>query len=393
MSDLPDQNNLSNLTAQATRLADAMEELNQASDEASSKAEKHAAAERGVEEICAKLNEVLPGLGSSLDLLTQGYRGGVEAAEAGAAANESFIASLGPIAVVLLGIQAAMQYWDMYKDKVKEAQEAQTEALEKMVDSLNKAREAQDRFFNAQHPKDDPIRNAENNFDRKTAVSRAEVEGRKKVLQTQENADMANAKSPEEREIIQRKYEGLNAQQDKVLETKTANAKQDEMGELNDAITKATAQGNDLPKRIVDANTAGDTETAKKLKEELDKVSDQLSQLNEKKGSLEADIEKDKEVSAVNDQTAAQTAVARVQGDDTVALAINAVAAGNRGPLTQAQKDAIAQLQQVYEAIGSNQQVMIAAMKHAADHQQSQSQEIQSIRQQLAALASQQRTG
>ena len=386
MSDLTDPNNLSNLTTQTTRLADAMEELNRESGEAAAKTERHAVAERGLAEITAKLNEVLPGLGSALDLLTQGYRGSAEAAEAGAAANESFIASLGPIAVVLLGIQTAMQYWDMYKDKVKEAQEAQSEALEKMTDSLNKAREAQDKFFDSQHPEDDPIRKIENDFDRNMAVSRAQVEGHKKVLQTEEGAELANAKSPKEKEKIRQNYEGLNAQQDKLLETKTANAKQDEMGELNDAITKATNQGDALRQQILTARKAGDTKKVDELTGDWGKVSDQLKLLNDKKESLGADIAKDQAVAAVNAMTDRQVTAARTP-DDTVANALNAFQAEQHGKIAPAQQNALNALQNTFDLIGGNVDAMNTALKYALDHFSNQAQEIAYIKRQLAALA------
>ena len=392
MSDTSIQADPSNLAAQTNRLANAMEELNKASSEAAAQAEKHAIAEKGVDEICEKLNEILPGLGSTLGLLANGYRQSAEAAEAGAAANESFIASLGPIAVVLLGIQAAMDYWDRYKDKVREAQEAQSEALQKMVDSLNAAREAQDKFLGAQHPEDDPLHKIETEFDQNMAVSMARVEGNKKIHQAKEDAELAKATSPEEKEKIRRNYEGLNTAQDKAFELETAGNKGLEMVELNDAITKATNQGDILRQQMVTAGKAGDDKTVVQLKEELEKVTDQLNQLNGKKESLSADIQKDQAVAAVNAMTDRQVTAARTP-DDTVANALNAFQAKQHAKITPAQQNAIDALENTFNLIGGNLDTMNTALKYALDHFSNQAQEIASVKQQLAALASQQRTG
>lgn len=92
------------------------------------------------------LNEILPGFGDHLNGLAQGHQESTAAATAGVAANESFLASLRPLAALILTLQTAAEHWDKYKDRVQSAQETHSAALKQMETSLRSTLQAQSEF-------------------------------------------------------------------------------------------------------------------------------------------------------------------------------------------------------------------------------------------------------
>ena len=104
-------------------------------------------------EIFSKLNEIIPGLGIAMRGLGEMSNEAGTAVAAGegkvAAANEGLIASTGPLIVVVLAIQAAMQYWDLYKEKVKEVAEQQAAACDKIREATHAALEENKKYEEA----------------------------------------------------------------------------------------------------------------------------------------------------------------------------------------------------------------------------------------------------
>jgi hypothetical protein len=125
------------------------EALGEAEGKTAEQTRDSATAQLALHQALDKLSEVLPGLGGRLNQLTQGHQDSAEATKTGAAANETFRASVGPIAAVILTLQTAAEYWDKYKEHVQSAQETHSAALKQMEISLRSALQAQSEFNGA----------------------------------------------------------------------------------------------------------------------------------------------------------------------------------------------------------------------------------------------------
>jgi len=138
-----------------------------------------------------ELNRVIPGLGHVVYMLeegwsrsakaadeakvsTEGLAAGMDteaaAADTAAAANESFILSAGPIAILLLSITALVKAWDYYKEGVKAAQEEQTKFFTKLDEDSKKALETWQKLQDALHPKPEATKKYTDEIERDNAV-------------------------------------------------------------------------------------------------------------------------------------------------------------------------------------------------------------------------------
>ncbi len=93
-----------------------------------------------------KLDAAIPGFTSHLNQFTQGHQESAKAAVAGTMANESFLASLSPLAALMLTLQTAAEHWDKYKEHVQSAQETHSAALKQMEISPRSAPQTQPAF-------------------------------------------------------------------------------------------------------------------------------------------------------------------------------------------------------------------------------------------------------
>ena len=174
-----------------------------------------------------ELNKIVPGLGHVVNMLEEGWRRSasaateVKAASEGAAvgfqaeaaaadeatvANESFIASAGPFAILLLGLQAGITAWEFYKSGAKAAQDAASEAFAKANEEAHKAIDAFHELQDAMNPKDAVTKKYSDEIERQNALLDAQLKANKDILTEQEKTAMAGAKTPEEKAAVKEFY-------------------------------------------------------------------------------------------------------------------------------------------------------------------------------------------
>jgi len=111
----------------------------------------------GMRHIATELNHVIPGLGMA-------FRG--------------LVTAMGPVAVVVLALQAAITWWKFYRDQVEEAAEAQAKALDKMRAATRGAVEENTRFAKSF----EDVRTASQITDEALKDAQAVLEARLKAL-------------------------------------------------------------------------------------------------------------------------------------------------------------------------------------------------------------------
>lgn len=162
-----------------------------------------------------RLNEISPGLGTSMALLAHGYMEAGEAADGAAAATDGFVASMGPIAVVILAIEAATTWYKFLTESSKEAGEAQAEAWKAADEGARKAREQMEKYMEALQKARDGDSSYRDGLNQDIAVLDAQVEAQKKVLKALEQVELASAKSEDQKKSVREKYADLEQNLDK----------------------------------------------------------------------------------------------------------------------------------------------------------------------------------
>ena len=165
---------------------------------------------REMREIFSKLNEMIPGLGLAMRGLGEVSNEASAQVAAGegevAAANKSLLMSTGPLVVVVLALQAAMEYWDLYKEKVASAAEAQATALDKIRKTTKEALDEQAEFNKAMAEACEPEDKYAASLALTNAAIAAQTKAKQDLLKADEEAELARAKTPEERDAIKKKY-------------------------------------------------------------------------------------------------------------------------------------------------------------------------------------------
>ncbi len=250
-----------------------------------------------------ELNRIIPGLGHVVYMLENGMRAEAAATDTATAANESFIESAGPIAILLLGIQALITVWDYYKSKAKAAEEANTEMFKKLDEDAHKALASVEALNKALHPDESATKKYSDEIERRNATlseqERVEAEERK----IQQDAALAAAKTPQEKAAIKAR----NEQEDKTVKEQSVDdhagieveVSQKIQAEI-DSRTKTAADNAkllalDLHQEIAtnfDPNAVAklnkDTDSNNENNNQIEALTKQLNELNQKLGTAAA---------------------------------------------------------------------------------------------------------
>lgn len=376
-------------TTAATGLSNATGKIGEAEGTAAGKTREYKAENEGLRQALGQLNDVVPGLGTTLGLLSAAYDEESTAAEAGVTANESFITSMGPIAIVLLSIQAAAEYWDLYKSKAEAAAAAQTAALEKTVSSLREALKAQEAFNHATggEEKADPLKQYSDKAQQDTDVLRARVEGHKELLKIQEGQQLSAAKTPEEKAAIHTRFAAEAQKQDDFRADAEIGIKQFQVKDIADEIDKQTKLGDQIKAQIASVGVDGDPAARNKHSKELEEKTALIASLNDEKARLQSEIDRAIAVRDVRRDNEKQSTSARIQGDGTIEKGAAAYVASEYGTVSQAQTTAIDNLKNAFTFINGNTDKLLEAIRYAHDHARDKASEIEQLKNQLKELA------
>jgi uncharacterized phage infection (PIP) family protein YhgE len=226
---------------------------------------------REMKKLLNELNELVPGSANAVKGLTEVLTG------AG-----------GGFAVVELAIAAAKTYWELYREEVRAVAEAQAKAMDKIRSTTEDARRTIEDFATARdkamHPEDEIGDKLSGDLE----VIAAQFRAKKNLLQAEQDAATANAKTPEEKDAVAKKFKGqmteLESQeqaarlqrQQQAQDDYTAKVKQlteDRAKAEQDLLDAVHEQGVDrklgVDSTAADAAVAGLTEKLKKLGDEL----------------------------------------------------------------------------------------------------------------------------
>jgi hypothetical protein len=197
------------------KTSDTGKKIEDAGEKASHSSQKHMALRR----IFGQLDQISPGLGESLRLVAEAYLGAGEAAEGGAVgvaefntALEELLVTLGPLIIAMLGIEATLKFWDLYKTKVEAAAEAQAESTKKIVESTHQALQAVQELDKAMHPEKKNLAGQdEENLKRQQDALDNAYQRQHELNQAEQEKELKNANSPEQKEAITQKFAVANA--------------------------------------------------------------------------------------------------------------------------------------------------------------------------------------
>lgn len=348
----------------------AMEKTADATSHAADAGEKFAFHGEGMRKVIGQLNRIAPGLGEAFHGIESAItRGG------------------GALIVVSLAIEAAMTYWDMYKEKVDETAKAQAEALDKLRDTTREAREEQESFNEAMRAAAEPQDKYADALGSAQKILDAQLKVKRDLLKADEDAEIAQAKTPEEKAAIQKKYAGLGAGLDNegevakigLLNRTVGNLQADLEGQLSQRdklVAEKTATGADRPsiERLAEING---------LLKELDpKIVNTQKELTSYSGQAESEQQ-------VHDINSSGRLFAN---NREISKAVGGIDASQHGErLTQEQIKANAALTQLFAAHSGGIQQMQAIIKYHLAHSTTQAQEINALKNALATLQGQMR--
>ena len=354
---------------------------------------------REVREIFGKLNEIIPGLGTALRGLGE-VSNEAGAAVAGAegevaAANTSMLASSGPLIVIVLAIQAAMTYWDLYSESVKDAAEKQGKALDKIRTATADALKEQVDFTEAMKKASEPEDKYAEALGRTNAIIAATTEAKRKLMKLDEDAELAQAKTPEEKDEIKKRYGDKEDALSSGEEGQKIAALQKTIADLQADQGDATAdkkQYTDEEKRIAklarEAQARGDDQQHDKLLAEVPRMNDKIAADDKR---IEGDQTK---ITKYSSEVGTQSAVHGINDDERrraenrpISKAVEGIDAHAQGEkLSQEQIKANQQLTQLFASHAGGIQQMTAIIKYHLAHSTTQDQEIEALKTALANL-------
>ena len=170
---------------------------------------------RAIHHALHKLNEIVPGLGTALAMLSHSFMESGEAAKGAAHETEGFITSMGPIVVLTLAIEAAAKWYDFLKEGAKEAGEAQSEAFKKADEGARTARESLEKYTEAMAKARETGGDYRTGLALDNSLLDAQATAHRNVLKALEATELAQAKSEEAKKAIKQKYADLEADSEK----------------------------------------------------------------------------------------------------------------------------------------------------------------------------------
>jgi len=277
---------------------------------------KHSGTEhRALHMALDKLNEVIPGLGSSLAMLSHGFMEESEAAKAGSVANEGFILSMGPIAILLLAIEAVVAAYKRVTEGAAEAAKAQEESWKAADENARKAREAMEGYLTAlqnARSADDDWRGG---LTQDNAVLDAQLEAHKKVLKALEANELAAATSEDAKKAIKQKYADLDQDLDKSKAQGRIKNEQDAIARIQDEEGKAFAKKEELEeKRNIAAHEFGAVDPrARAWDKQIEDLGTKIAKFEQDKTTLQTEIGNQSQIAGINNQGDVNASI--VKGD------------------------------------------------------------------------------
>lgn len=170
-----------------------------------------------LEKAMEELNKISPGIGEAANLIATAYKtmGTAAAENAGNVGSfntalSSTLRTAGPMTLVSLGIQAAIEWWDLYKKKVDATARAQEEAVKRMVAATANARNTVEALNKNLAPKEKNM--AEQDDDElqgKLGDLQNKTDRQSRLNQANKEKELSDAKTPEQASQIEDKYELL----------------------------------------------------------------------------------------------------------------------------------------------------------------------------------------
>ena len=383
---------------------------------------------RALHRTLEKLNEVVPGLGTAVTFLSHGLQAESAAAEGAAAANDEVLVSMGELAIVFLTIQAAAQYWELYKESSKAALEEQTKASEKLDEATKKMIESRDKFNEAMERGIDPAERISKQLDLQTKIVQAQITAERELLKAREETELAGAQTPEQKDAIKKRYQAALDQNDDngdaaktnlITQAKLKAQRQQEQlqGELDELNARQLAlthgadkqipaqpgqvvpqfsNGYQLPDKVIpgspariehQAPSAGDLDAAAKLAPKIEEVQKQILSLKNAQENYGDTIDESKTVGAINRS-------GRFQAENPVLSAgVKSIDAGAHGEaVTKEMAASNNALTQLFAAHAGGLKQMTEIVKYHLQHSTSQDSEIQALKTALVNLQQQTRS-
>ncbi|HTR41508.1 MAG TPA: hypothetical protein VMH87_07820 [Pseudomonadales bacterium] len=180
------------------------------------------------------LSQIMPGLGPLAGLVGEGFRDMAAGEAEATVAMDTLITTMGPVAIVILSIQAALTYWDMFKEKSKEAAEEFTKASKEIEDASQKALDAYNQLQDALSGKDKSVtKQYQEELKNRQSIAEANSKSYEEVVGAQKQAELDRAGDNAAAKFeIEKKYAGILRQHQL---DETAQKTRDEQAVINEA--------------------------------------------------------------------------------------------------------------------------------------------------------------
>jgi len=345
------------------------ENFNKAIGGGSRAAEEYSKHAEGMRKVIGELNRVVPGLGEAFKAVETTMEGG----------NATLI-------LVALAIQATMTYWDLYKEKVTAAAEAQAKAFDKIRESTRAALDEQKSFTEEMKAAAEPQDAYAAALGRANTILDAQIKAKRALMKADEDAEMAGAKTPEEKEAIKKKYgeKGDAASHDE--EQSKIDVMQEVLRKVVDDQAELERQRNAAKEEIRDAVASHQTDLIPELNKKVEELDKKIVSAQEHQTQYRADIRTASTVGGINDDSRTMA------GNRTISKGVEGIDAAAHGQkLTQEQVKANAALTQLFSQQSGGIAAMQSIIKYHLQHSTTQAQETEALKKALATLQGQMR--
>lgn len=336
------------------------------------------------------LSQFIPGLGPVAGLVGEGFRDMGEGAEGAAAGIDTLITTLGPVAIVILSIQTAITYWDLFTSKAKEASEAFTQASKEIDEAAQKAISSWDELQDTLAGKDKSItKQYREELQRRREIGEATNSQIEEAIKAREQAELEAAGDNAVAKIeIQKKYEDqlrvLRINSTDYFRFQEADIAQNAQDDLNRRLAQI-----DADKKRLAAVPGYDYDTRSRMLRSIGEESKQATDLAEYINELKGQAATDATVIGIREAGLAQ--VRQIEDRSTFETGVRA-ALGDFGPkLNAKQEEALDRVQATFQNVHGSLDAWLGYLREfqltAGQKLQAIDTEFQRIRQTTAAMA------
>lgn len=339
---------------------------------------------RELNRVMGELNRIVPGAGEAF----KGFR-------------EILTGGGGEIAVFCLAIQAATLYWNLYAEAAANAAAATGAAFDAIRTSTAEARTELENF-NKEMEKASKSKDPEaDKLAHDRAILEAQFKAKKELLKLDEEGELETAKTPADKLGIRKKYAGLAAGLESQHEGDDLNLLNTTLGGLTSEIKKLQDQRSGLETDKLDAahkiefyrkqgaDTAGPTQELRDVLAKLAEVNGKIIAAQEKATKYGGESDTAGGVHGINDferSAASNRTISKavMEGVDP---------AQHGAQLTGEQGRANLAMTQLFSQFHGGVATMTAILKHHLNYSTTQQQEIEALKNALATLQAQSRSG